>query len=131
MKKLTLALTLMASLIGCAQDDQVFDVSALTLWHQLVFADAMDDLNFRYPLRSSFEIKENANSAAVYGEPDVGKLATTYGYHPAIGEERWIIVFHPETLVMVSSILLWLTPHELCHVIGFEHKNGNPDPGNC
>lgn len=128
MKSIIIALALLASVLGCAPDDQMFDISALTSRHQTIFIEAMLDLNERYPDLASFALGEDANSVAVYGEPFPGKAATVHEYRPFT---FWMIVFLPNTSIIAETALLSLTTHELCHVIGFEHWDENPDLGHC
>lgn len=127
MKSIILALALLASVLGCAPDDQMFDISALTSRHQVIFIEAMLDLNERYPDRASFALGEDANSVAVYGEPEPGKAATTYGNKATF----WRIVFSLSILYDHPRLIDMYTTHELCHVIEIGHSEGNPSPGSC
>ena len=121
-----LILTAALLLGACAPDDRVFDVSALSPEHQADVQAAMDDLNLRY----GFVIdNDRAVSRMVYGRPEPGASATTYDlfFRSFMG---WKIVFVPEWASQ-DKRRLTVTTHELCHVLGIAHDEGNPDPDSC
>lgn len=108
----------------------MFDISALTDRHQAVFVEAMLDLNERYPDLASFTLGKDANSTAVYGEAESGMVATVH--HKSFPSPLiWHIIFEPWSINFDDSSLFDITQHELCHVIGFNHSDGNPDLGHC
>lgn len=118
---------------ACAPDDQVFDVSALSKRHQRIFAEATADLNERYPDRAQFEIGDGI-SAALYGAPcdDWWPNCGSAQHHPPFTDNTMSrghrLIFRPESPVFTFR---QEATHELCHVLGFDHDEGNPQGGSC
>ena len=126
-----LLLLLSATLAACLPDEpsgdkERFDIQALTPQHQDAFRDAMADLNALHG--SHLAEDPDGPSAAYYGEPNPGKTATAFCSSSACdvvfdNNKSW------ETSLYKS--LYFISRHELCHVIGFHHHNGNPQHGHC
>ncbi len=128
MKYTTIVVALMALwFTGCAPDDQVFNISALTPEHQLIFLTAMDDLNSRKP-DAVFKSSPDGISAVGYGQPASGAIAITYP--PTLWNRGWYILFSIDIL-NYKSHLLRISTHELCHVLNVEHGEGNPQGSHC
>ncbi len=130
MKTIIIILALMTSIFGCSQDDQVFDISALTLRHQMFFVAAMTALNEKYPDLAQFNTSDEAASRAYYGQYDTGAFASTGNYY-FTGWVGWQIIFMPGFGAAHDRLMDKVNTHELCHVLGFGHDEIDPNTGHC
>lgn len=122
---------LSVGVVGCAPDDQRFDTSALTPEHQALFQQAADDLNAKYPMLADFSTGSDGWSVVKYGQPNPGARCTRFdafvrGFlaHRIICDGRYIHGFSAQSVYQTFR-------HEICHVIGFDHHEGNPRRGHC
>lgn len=118
-------------LAACAPDDhpdiRAFDVSSLTSRHQVLFTGAVDNLNTRYP-EAGLSIHPESLSRVYYGEDDDIPTASTFG---PLSRGEWLIRLHPDAPSWLELFFFRVIVHELCHVLGIDHENGNPQGGNC
>lgn len=129
MSRLLLILAAVLALGACAPDDQVFNVSALSERHQRIFTEAAADLNERYPDRAQFEIGGGA-SYVRYGPAHKGGACNEQSL-TACTTQIALPSLHWEILVESEHMEQGLITHELCHVLGFGHDEGNPQGGSC
>lgn len=130
MRTLIIVLALMTILMGCAPDDQEFNIVSLSSYHQKIFQESMYRLNQEKP-NASFTVSDDGVSMARYGIPEPEAAATVYDH-----VRYFEIVFLPNTQYWPKNALFSLTTHELCHILmimdnDYDHNNGNPTPGNC
>lgn len=130
MKHILTIIAVVLLLGACAPDDQMFDVSALSGRHKLIFAKAAADLNERYPERANFKVGDG-RSYVRYGDADQGDACNGRRIHacttpinlPSLHWEILIERNYADDVVLMT--------HELCHVLGFDHDSGNPLTGSC
>ena len=118
-------------LCACAPDDQEFNISALIPRHQEEFKNAAQVLNQTLPRLAHFTFSDDAISEAHYGVSDDGARARTYPdfYTSWTGHH---IRFDPYYIKITTlSDFPIVARHELCHVLGFTHDNGDPPGGYC
>ncbi len=111
---------------SCLPDDQEFDIRGLSFDHAIQFRNAMSSVNDGKETARLSE-SDGGASEARYGAPD-NPEEIAYAHDRG---HSWLIVFRDEIGSKHDSEIVRIMVHELCHVVGFGHEDGNPQEGTC